>query len=579
MKVNNLQQLLISKNLDGFIFSTTDEYLNEYSPDCNNRLEYISNFTGSFGVLLVLQNSACLFVDGRYTLAAKDQVDLSVCDVELFSVENMCNWLIKSSNGKKLTIAINSRITSIDFLALLKNTLQKANTNIMLIENHLVDEIWENRPSKPKQEVFLHDEKYGSLNYKEKIKNISNSLKSNHIDAFLVTALDNIAWLLNIRGSDIPCNPISLSKLIITKNGNVHWFIDTCKIDKIKEFLPTVFFHNEEDLESFLTNFIDVKIFGLSKNSPSYYKFLLEKNNFTLKLTDDFCTLEKALKNNHEITSIKGAHIRDGAYLVKLYHKIFNNPSSYDEISIDEELSCIKSLDPLYKGSSFDSIVGIDFNGAIVHYHASKQTCKKLTSKSYLLLDCGSQYLDGTTDITRVFSFGVPSEEFKKHYTLVLKGHIAVATLNFKEGTTGSSIDLIARKPLWEYGLDFAHGTGHGIGFYLCVHEGPQSISPLNHVPLQEGMIVSNEPGFYLENHYGIRLENLYVVKKSSHKGFLCFENLSLAPFDIKSINFSMLTAEETAWLENYHNSVYEKLSPLLDNEDKAWLKDFINIK
>lgn len=576
MKVNDLQKLLSSKNLDGFIFSTTDEYLNEYVPDYNNRLQYITNFSGSFGVLVVLQNDACLFTDSRYTLAAKEQVDLAIIEVELFSEENIYNWIKNKSSGKNLNIALNSKVTSINFLKFFESLLKKIKCTAKIIDYHLVDEIWENRPEAPKTSVYLHDEEYGSLNYKEKIKTISKKLQEKNIDAFLVTALDNIAWLLNIRGNDIPCNPLSLSKLIIKANGDVYWFIDEQKTKSVKDYLSEINFYKEKDLELFLKN-LDVKIIGLSNNSPIYYLNILQEINFNVELMDDIITIEKAQKNDVEIASIKKAHMRDGAYLVKLYCDIYKNPSKYNEVSIDKKLTEIKSHDPLYLGSSFPSIVGINSNGAIVHYRANEKTSKALSNDSYLLLDCGSQYLDGTTDITRTFSFNSASEDFKKHYTLVLKGHIAVASLIFKAGTTGSAVDLLARKPLWEYGLDYGHGTGHGIGFFLCVHEGPQSISPNNNVPLKEGMIISNEPGYYVEGKYGIRLENLYAVAKSKHEGFLCFENLTFAPFDIKNINFDMLSKDETKWLENYHNEVYDKLLPLLMNDEKDWLKNFIH--
>lgn len=575
MKVNDLQKLLVSKDLDGFIFSTTDEYLNEYVPDYNNRLEYITNFSGSFGVLVVLQNSACLFTDSRYTLAAKEQVDSKLFEVQLFSIENIANWIKSKLKDQKANIAINSKVTSINALNLFKNILNSINCNTVIIDYHLVDEIWENRPNKPKTIVYLHDEEYGSLNYKEKISIISAQLKEKNIDALLVTALDNIAWLLNIRGNDIPCNPLSLSKLVITKEGKVHWFIDEQKIKHVKDYLKEINFIPEEKLENLLKT-LSAKTVGLSNASPLYYLNLLKEDGFEVELMEDIITIEKSQKNENEIASIKKAHLRDGAYLVKLYYDIFKNPTKYNEISIDKKLTELKSNDPLYVGSSFPSIVGVDSNGAIVHYRANKKTSKNLTEDSYLLIDCGSQYLDGTTDITRTFSFNNVSEDFKKHYTLVLKGHIAVATLQFKSGTTGAMIDLLARKPLWEHGLDYGHGTGHGIGFFLCVHEGPQSISPANNVPLKEGMILSNEPGYYVEGKYGIRLENLYTVKQASNEGFLCFENLTYVPFDVKNIDFDMLSKEEINWLENYHNEVYSKLAIYLEVEEKEWLKNFI---
>ncbi|MDR0484633.1 MAG: aminopeptidase P family protein [Alphaproteobacteria bacterium] len=578
MKVNDLQQLLTNKNLDGFVFSISDEYLNEYVPECNNRIAYITNFTGSFGVLIVLANSACLFVDSRYTLAAKQQVDLSTIEVNLFSKENVSNWLKSKLGNTKANIAFNAKITSFSGFKMYKNWLENLGMQATLIDYHLVDEIWENRPSKPATPVYLHDTKYGSLDYKTKIKNIALELEKSNLDAFLITALDSIAWLLNIRGNDIPCNPLSLSKLIITKAGKVSWFIDKEKVENIQKLLPEVDFYNESELENFLKNNPqNIAAFGLSNNSPIYYYNLLQ-NNFKVVLKEDFCVNAKAVKNPNEVNSIKQAHIRDGAYLCKLYYELYQNPIAFNEISIDTRLTELKQDDKLFIGESFPSIVGVDSNGAIVHYRATTSSSKNLTANSYLLLDCGSQYLDGTTDITRTFSFNQVSEDFKKHYTLVLKGHIALATLLFKKGATGGHIDAFARKPLWENGLDYGHGTGHGIGFFLCVHEGPQSISPFNNIELKEGMIISNEPGFYLENQYGIRLENLYVVKKSSFDNFFCLENLTLAPFDIKNIDFSLLTSLEIEWLEKYHKEVYQKISPYLNTLEQNWLKDFMNI-
>ncbi|MDR2008541.1 MAG: aminopeptidase P family protein [Alphaproteobacteria bacterium] len=576
MKVNELQKLLKTKNLDGFIFSTADEYLNEYVPEYNNRIKYISNFSGSFGILIVLQNSACLFTDSRYTLAAKAQVYPNI-ETNLFSIENISSWL-KSKLKEKANIALNSKITSISGFKTYKDLLNNLGMEANLIDYHLVDELWDNRPQKPSTPVYGHDTKYGSLDYKEKVKVIANHLKTHNLDAFLITDLSSIAWLLNIRGNDIPCNPLSLSKLIITSGGEVVWFIDTAKTINIKDSFTNITFYAENAIESYLDNNKSLKTFGLSNNSPIYYHNLLQKN-FQVVAQEDFCVNEKAIKNSQEINSIKQAHIRDGVYLAKLYFELYQNPTGFNEVSIDARLSQIKQQDKLYMGESFPSIVGIDSNGAIVHYRATPETSKNLTVDSYLLIDCGSQYLDGTTDITRTFSFNSQSAEFKKHYTLVLKGHIALASAIFKKGSRGSNIDILARKPLWDAGLDYGHGTGHGVGFFLCVHEGPQSISPANTVELKAGMVVSNEPGFYLENQYGIRLENLYAIKDSSFEGFLCFETLTLAPFDVKNIDFSLLTSGEIDWLESYHREVFAKVSPYLNDLEREWLKKFINFK
>ncbi|MCL2567503.1 MAG: aminopeptidase P family protein [Alphaproteobacteria bacterium] len=576
MKVNNLQELLASKKIDGFIFSTADEYLNEYVPEYNNRIKYISNFTGSFGVLVVLQNSVCLFTDSRYTLAAGKQVYPNI-EVNLFSIANISAWL-KPKLNSNANIALNAKTTSIGGYKMYEDLLHNLNMQATLINSHLVDEIWENRPSKPSTQVYLHDTKYGSLNYQTKIKTIAAQLKENNLDAFLITALDSIAWLLNIRGNDIPCNPLSLSKLIIMKNGEISWFIDKEKIADIKKFFPLVNFYAEEYLEDYLSNLSNVKTFGLSNNSPIYYRNILQ-NNFQVVFTEDFCVNEKAIKTPAEINSIKQAHTRDGIYLVKFYYELYQNPTAFNEISIDARLNQIKQQDKLYVGASFPSIVGIDSNGAIVHYRATEQTSKNLTENSYLLIDCGSQYLDGTTDITRTFSFNKISDNFKKHYTLVLKGHISLASAVFKKGSRGSNIDILTRAPLWEHGLDYGHGTGHGVGFFLCVHEGPQSISFANSAELLPGMVVSIEPGYYLENQYGIRLENLYAIKQSNFDGFLCFEPLTLAPYDVKNIDFSLLSQEEINWLNNYHQEVYRTLSPHLSEEEKIWLKNFISSK
>ncbi len=574
-RLQEFRKILAEKELDGFIFSTTDEYLNEYVPEYNKRVAYLTGFKGSFAVVVVLQKAAVIFVDGRYILALQNEVDGNFFSRELFSMDNLATWL-KGNLKSGAILALNSKVTSISSVNMYSKLFEKNSFVLKLLEEHLVDLIWQDRPAKPKGEVYLHNTIYGAETYRIKVEKAIKLMQKTAIDYFLITALDSIAWLLNIRGSDMPCDPLCLSKLVVRSSGEIHWFVDYSKTEKVKDKLEDIFFHPEEELEEYLAQIDKNSCIGLSDTASFYYFDFLKKHELKITLQEDICLLLKSKKNPQEIKSLKNSHAREGVYLSKLYYNIIKNPEKYTELSIDEELNLIKSSDSLFISPSFESIVGYNSNGAIVHYRATRETSKKLANGGYLLIDCGSQYQDGTTDVTRVISLATSDMEFKKHFTLVLKGHIAVASLIFKKGTKGSSIDLLARQYLWQEGLDYAHGTGHGIGFCLCVHEGPQSISPANNIPLEEGMIVSNEPGFYVENKYGIRIENLYAVKQSKYENFLEFDVLTLVPIDCNSIDFSLLNDQEKNWLTNYQKAVYKTVEGFLNATEKAWLSAFM---
>lgn len=565
-------------NLDGFIFSTTDEYINEYVPLRAKRLKYLTNFDPSLGLCIVLKDKGAIFVDGRYKTQAHNEVNQNLYAIEDYTLTNITQWF-KNNFSANYRIGINIKTTSLTQLQFYQKICQENNITLVEITEHLVDNIWSNQPLTPLSPVKIHPLKYCGQNSVEKINSLSETLVINNIDNYLITALDSIAWLLNIRGNDIECNPVILSKLIITKNKKVFWFVNPNKLSQkiIKELLPHVTFMAEENLEEFFKSSKSIIKWGLDQASPAYYSVLLNNLKKSLTYLKDPCQAAKSIKNKVEIKGMQEAHLLDGIAITKLLYQLYTNKNfSWNELNIDEALNNLRNKNKFYTGlPSFPSIVGVNDNGAIIHYRATPQTNQKLDYSGYLLLDCGGQYYMGTTDITRALSFNKVSDNYKKEYTLVLKGHINLASAVFKKGTTGKELDLLARAPLKAASLDYAHGTGHGVGCYLCVHEGPISISSSADMALQENNIISNEPGFYKEGAYGIRLENLYVITEHS-KEFLKFHNLTLVPFDCKNIARSLLQPAEIDWLNNYHKEVINQLSPYLTTKELQWLKDYI---
>ncbi len=587
-KVVRLQEILKNKNLDAFMFSTSDDYINEYVPLCFKRLEYLTNFSGSFGFCVITQNKAIVFSDGRYSIALAQQVDGSVFETSMYSLENIKIFLSKNLPAKS-TIAIHSLSVRIEEFSLYNNMVNNLDNTLVALSNHLVDEIWSNKPALPREEIFDFDVKYAGKNRQDKLAHMVAEIKNKKLFSYLITQLDNIAWLLNLRGNDVECNPLFLSKMLVRAEGKAILFVDENKLnpDLKNTLLKHVDIYKEENLEGVLKQILTEGKIGLANSSPYYYVEFLKQELINAKLNTDNCMILedfvsniKAIKNDVELKNTKSAHIRDASYLIRVIKYIKDNVNKIDEVGLATKIIAERSLDSAYKSESFPAIVGSGSNGAIVHYRADEKTNKKIVDNQYLLLDCGGQYLDGTTDITRSFSFKNVDENYKTNYTLVLKGHIDLAKVIFKVGTKGCELDILARQHLWSNGLDYNHGTGHGVGLFLSVHELGARISSFANVVLQEGMILSNEPGFYLENAYGIRLENLYFVKKSQFNGFLELENLTYVPFEIANIELSLLDKAQLEWLNNYHQKCYQNAldAKILSTEELTWLKDYMKI-
>lgn len=565
--LKKLQQQLKKLKIAAFIVPSNDEFQSEFTPAYAQRLTWLTGFTGSAGTAVVLCNKAAFFTDGRYTLQAKTQVS---DDFEKYNIADKKPWQWLKENIKK------ENVIGVDPWLHTKSNIKhylEITDKILPVLNP-IDLIWEDRPLQKPSVAKIHMLKYAGEKPDSKIKKITAILKEKEADACILTSPDSICWLLNIRGNDIPNSPILLCYAIIYAKGNIELIIDKDCIDKkVKAHLGSkVKITLPENLKQSIKYLDNKPILLDPATSPVWFFNNLKKS--VIIEGDDPCLLLKACKNNVEIAGTIEAHIIDGAAVTKFLCWINENHAKekITETSIDKKLIEFRSQSELFQQTSFDTIAGFKENGAIVHYRASEKTSKTVSGNGVMLVDSGGQYLNGTTDITRTFAIGEPTKEQMRNFTLVLKGHIALATAIFPEGTTGSQLDILARKHLWDNGLDYDHGTGHGVGSYLNVHEGPHRISKMpNTIALKVGMIVSNEPGYYKSGEYGIRIENLVLVRQYS-KGFLCFETITKAPIDKKLIDESIMTDSEKKWLDAYHKQVKKELSPLLDGKTKKWL-------
>ncbi len=552
------------KNLkiDGYIIPKNDEFFSEYAD--KDRLKTISNFTGSAGLAIILRRKNYLFVDGRYTIQAQKQSG------KLFKVIEIHKFL-PGRVLKNLTLGFDpsiftTRQIKIYFGKSLK--LKPLNTN-------LVDLIYKKKPSKIKPFFSLKTE-FAGTSHIDKKKKVLKIIKKNRADYLFITAPENLAWIMNIRGSDNPNSPMPNGNLLIGKSGNI--FLIAKKEKVLKLIRDKRFKKNEiikpEDFK-ILINKLQGKNFIIDDLTCSIFNENIIKSKFKIIKRDDPCYKLKSIKNPSEIKYMIKAHKEDGLALTKFLYWIKNTKQKkLTEIDVQNKLEKFRKLGKNYLYPSFNTIAGTGSNGAIVHYRASKKTNKIIKKKDIFLCDSGGQYKFGTTDVTRTLCFSKQSSSIKNIFTKVLKGHIAVVTSNLKKFNNGKKIDLRARKFLKEDGLDYAHGTGHGVGFFSNVHEGPQSISKNNLIKLEEGMILSNEPGYYKKNHYGIRIENLIYIKKSKAK--LKFENLTLAPIEKDLINFNLLSKKEKEYLFKYHLYVYSVHSKFLNKKERKWLANFI---
>lgn len=579
--LEKLRKAMKIENINYYIIPSSDSHQSEYVSEYFKGREYVSGFTGSAGTLLVGLEDAYLWTDGRYFIQADKELKgsgISLMKMRTPGYPTIEEW-IKDNVKENEVLGFDGKVFSVNQYEGYLNIAKENNFNINM-RNDLLDSIWKERPQLPKNKIFLHDEKYAGKSASEKLGEVRKNMKAKNADYFILSSLDDIAWLCNIRGNDIKFNPVALSYVLVGMDySNI--YIDENKVDaETKTKLNSEGFeikgYNEiEDDVKLLkgtvildSNKLNAKIFAALNNEVKVIREL----NVTTNL--------KAIKNEVEIANWEVSQVRDGIAMVKFIKWLKSNigKEKITEISASERLTAFRAQGDNYKGDSFGTTAGYKDHAAMMHYSATEASEYELKPEGMFLVDSGAQYLDGTTDITRTFILGHITEEEKRDYTLVLKGHIALASAKFLRGTTGINLDVLARRPLWNYGIDYKCGTGHGVGFFLNVHEGPQGIRPEgNSVALEPGMIITNEPGVYKEGKHGIRTENTLLVEKdfvSEEFGeFYKFRTISYCPIDLEGVNVEMLSPEEKDWLNDYHSMVYEKLSPYLNEEEKEFLK------
>lgn len=578
-----LRLALEKAELDGFLVPHEDEYQNEYLPDCNERLMWVSGFTGSAGAAVVMRDSAAMFIDGRYTLQVAAQVDKDLFSYEKLENGGVANWL-KANTKAGQVIGYDPRLHSPSALDRFCKAVALSGARLKALDTNPIDAAWVDRPGAPIAPLTVQPLKLAGESHGDKRARIGKALTEQNADAALITSPASIAWLLNIRGGDVMCTPLPLSTVIVRSNGQVDLFVKPEKLtDAIRSHLGNdVSIQNEEDIAAGLNALKGHTVIADPAVSSAWYFEALEAADAKILKAQDPIALPKACKNTAEINGTTEAHRRDAVPLIKFLHWLDTEAQSgrVDEIDAAGQLEHFRHETGQLKDLSFESISGAGSNGAIVHYRVSKATTKKLSKGSLFLIDSGAQYQDGTTDVTRTVPIGTPDAEMRERFTLVLKGHIALATVRFPVGTTGSNLDVLARHALWQQGLDYDHGTGHGVGVYLGVHEGPQRISKMpNKVALKPGMIVSNEPGYYKTDGYGIRIENLQYVTEASaitggERDMLGFANLTLAPLHKDLIAVELLTEAERKYIDDYHSDVWDKIGGQVEGDVKAWLKE-----
>ena len=584
-RVARLRTLLKEEGLAGFLIPRADEHQGEYVPPRAERLKWLTGFSGSAGMAAVLEEKAAVFVDGRYTLQVREQVDTDIFETCHMVDMPLGTWLAKHLKGGA-KLAYDPWLHTVDGVARLKKALAETGAELVPVTENLIDRIWEDQPPPPAAKVEAHSAELAGEAAQEKLARVAKVLEGKKADAAVLTMPDSIAWLFNIRGGDVSHTPLPLSFSILRADGSADLFIDSAKLsDETRAHLGNVVTLHEPD--AFGVNLGELGESGahVQIDPASCADWINDKliaSGAKVQHGADPCELPKACKNEREVKGAKDAHERDGAALVRFLAWLDAHAplGEVDEISAAKQLEAFRAETGALKDISFDTISGAGEHGAVVHYRVTEATNRKLDVGELYLVDSGAQYLDGTTDVTRTIAIGKPSAEMKDRFTRVLKGHIALSMARFPEGTTGAQLDALARMALWQAGLDFDHGTGHGVGSYLSVHEGPQRISKAGHEPLRPGMIVSNEPGYYKTGAYGIRIENLQVVTSAAmidggERPMLGFETLTLAPIDRRLIDPALLNADERAWLNAYHARVEKVLAEkLTDEQEQAWLSE-----
>ena len=586
-KLAALRAEMNKAGIQGFLIPRADEFLGEYVPERGERLAWATGFTGSAGLAVVLTgDKALVTTDSRYKIQVGQETDPALFDQKICGLAGVADWIIENA-AKGSAIGYDPKLHTFHQIEDIEKNLTAKGVTLKPLDHNPLDAAWHDQPGMPMDKVENFPVAIAGLTAEEKRDMIATKINDAGATAAVLTAGDSIAWLLNIRGNDVPHTPFALSYAIVHSNGDVDWFIDPAKIP------PDVHAHLGNRVQVHAPDRLDDGLKALAQksisenkpvmldpaHSPVWFKQVLESQSAKTLMTEDPCILPKACKTPQEQAAIRNAHLRDGVAVTKFLCWLDKHPdpSSLTELDIADKLLDFRKMDKGFRDTSFDTIAGWGANGAIVHYRATPEKHAQISTPGLLLLDSGAQYQEGTTDITRTISIGEPTQKMKDAFTRVLKGHIGVASIKFPKGTSGQTIDVLARQSLWADGKDYGHGTGHGVGCYLSVHEEGGGISAKSKRPFEEGMVVSNEPGYYEEGEFGIRIENLVMVRPTWDIGGrpgLCFETLTLAPIDRRLIVESLMTHEETAWLDQYHARVEREIGPHLDAGELAWLKE-----
>jgi Xaa-Pro aminopeptidase len=580
-RVARLRGELGKRKLDGFVVTSADQHQNEYVPSCEERLAWLTGFSGSLGTAVILKDKAALFVDGRYTLQAKEQTDGKVFVIEHLVDRPPQHWMAENL-PKGTALGYDPWRTTLEGVERLSKACERAGAKLIPTESNPVDAIWTDRPPAPLAPVVLHDLKFSGEPAEQKLARIREELAKAKLDAALLSDPTSIAWTFNIRGGDVTHVPVSLAWSFVPRDGTPSLFVDGRKLsNQVRDALsPLADIREPAELEAALTRYAKGKTIRLDHASaPQALASTIEAAGGKISKGADPITRMKAVKNAAEIAGARSAHLRDGAALVR-FLAWFDQEAPKGRLTEIDAVSALESFrreTGKLKDISFATIAGSGPNGAIVHYRVTTKTSRKISPGELFLVDSGAQYEDGTTDVTRTVAVGQPTDEMRQRFTLVLKGHIAIAKCVFPDASTGAQLDPFARHALWTSGLDFDHGTGHGVGSYLSVHEGPARLSKLGTAPLAAGMILSNEPGYYKTGAYGIRIENLVLIVPAAapagaEKKLLGFETLTLAPIDRRLIDAALLSQNEREWLDRYHANVRKRLLPELDAKNADWL-------
>jgi len=588
-KLDSLRGQFNALGIDGFLIPRSDEYQSEYVAPYADRMRWISGFTGSAGMVIVLKDKAVAMTDGRYQIQVAKEVDSTHFTTADITKQSAGKWL-SSNAGVNSVIGYDPKLHTPAQIDAITQDVKETGITLKALDINPVDTIWDDQPNPPQNPVELFPDHFAGLSFKDKKSMILEGIKAKGASACVITLPDSICWLLNVRGSDIDFNPVVLSTVIAdVHNDKMEWFVDPAKISPAiaSHFNGEVVISDPAQLEPRLIDIAKTAIKNKEdvlldfKRSSLWFKNTLEKGKASLKNQKDPCVDPKARKTLAEEQALRAAHVTDGQAMVKFLRWLDqqDEKSGLDEIKIADQLESFRQQGQGYRGPSFTTICGFAGNGAIIHYHATPQNFAKVDTSGLLLVDSGGQYENGTTDITRTISIGKPSEEMRESFTRVLKGHIMLASARFPKNTTGAELDMLARHSLRQAGLNYAHGTGHGVGCYLSVHEEASSISPRGTDAVEAGMLLSNEPGYYKENEYGIRIENLIMAKEDGLCGVTGalmhrFDTVSFAPIDKTLIKSEMLAPEEKIWLNAYHSEVFKQIAPALDQEHKDWLRD-----